>query len=118
MSHHHHQSEQAPVSRGPGIFLVVGVLIVLIVAILAGIRLLGSGSATETEDAERSAVRLKNLEEVKAADALQVTTYGWNDRAKGIVRIPVKRAMELVLPEVNARASKGGAMSTSPQTQP
>lgn len=118
MSHHHHQSDQAPASRGPGIFLLAGVLFVLLIAILAGMRLVGSGSATETEDSERSAVRLKNLEEVKAADALQVTTYGWNDRAKGIVRIPVKRAMELVLPELNARASKGGVPATSPQTQP
>jgi hypothetical protein len=118
MSNHHHPSDHAPASRGPGIFLVVGVLIILVAAIFAGIRLAGTGSATETEDAERAAVRLKNLEEVKAADTAQVTTYGWNDRAKGVVRIPVKRAMELVLPELNARSSKGGATATSPQTQP
>lgn len=117
MSHHSsHDSQEgsAPVKRGPGILLLCGVFVLLLAAVIAGLRLVGGPGATEAEDAERSAVRLKNLAELRAADTNELTTYGWADRAKGVVRIPVSKAMELVLPELNAR----GAGTASPQTQP
>ena len=120
MTHHHQTSTESAEgsSLGGRILLGVTVLVLLIAGIFGALWINGSSSATDREDTERSAVRTKNLADLQAADAATLTTYGWNDRAKGIVRIPVKRAMELVLPEVNARASKGGATSTSPPTQP
>ena len=36
----------------------------------------------------------------------QATTYGWVDRAKGVVRLPIDRAMELTVRELNARPKK------------
>jgi len=114
MSHHHNHDGQESARRGPGVLLLAGVLILLLAAVIVGFRLVGHPGATEAEDAERGAVRLKNLADLRAADSNEVTTYGWVDRAKGIVRVPVTRAMELVLPELNAQANGAAA----PQTQP
>lgn len=86
--------------------LLIGVLILLLAAVLGGLWLNRSTSATETEDADRAAVRVKNLAELQAADTNALTTYGWNDQAKGIVHIPITKAMELVLPAIQAAVNK------------
>lgn len=39
----------------------------------------------------------QDLIETRAADAEFLSTYGWVDKDKGIVRIPIDRAMELAL---------------------
>jgi hypothetical protein len=37
-----------------------------------------------------------DLEELLAAEQKQLDSYGWVDKDKGIVRIPIERAMELI----------------------
>ena len=44
---------------------------------------------------ERVALRLKNMADYKAATAEAINNYGWVDPVKGIVRLPVDRAVEL-----------------------
>lgn len=73
-----------------GSFLVVGVLAWLLVVY--------SRPAAPGED--RVALRLKNLRELRAAEVETVSHYGWVDPAKGIVRLPVARAMELSVKEM------------------
>lgn len=48
-------------------------------------------------DEERAALRTQNLAEARATDAEALTTYAWVDQTKGIVRLPIERAMELSL---------------------
>ena len=43
--------------------------------------------------------RKKNLAELQAANAEILNNYGWQDQAKGIVRLPITNAMELILKE-------------------
>ena len=102
-------------SLGSRILLGICVLILLLLALIGALWLNGSTSATETEDAERSALRTKNLAELQAADNAALTTYGWNDQAKGVVRIPITKAMELVLPALNARAADTSVKEQSQQ---
>ena len=78
----------------------------MIAAVLGGLWLNRSGSVTETEDANRAAIRAKNLAELQSADTTALTTYGWNDKAKGIIHLPITKAMELVLPSLQASAAK------------
>lgn len=87
-------------------FLMLAGILVLLLLVIVGTLALNShsGSATEAEDADRAAVRVKNLTDLQAADTAQLTSYGWNDKAKGIVHIPITNAMQLVLPALNARA--------------
>ena len=100
-------------AKGPGIILGIAVVILLLAAVFAGLWINRSNSATETEDATRSFERTKNLAELQAADTATLASYGWNDRANGVVRVPVTRAMELVLPTLN-KAQANGPAATQP----
>lgn len=40
---------------------------------------------------------VKDLAEMREAEQKALTTYGWVDRQKGIVRVPIDRAMQLTL---------------------
>jgi len=44
---------------------------------------------------DRAAVRRKNLVEVRSADAQALSTAGWVDQARGIVRLPLEEALRL-----------------------
>jgi hypothetical protein len=105
MSHNHTPIQEKPRSS-TGILLFIGVLILMIAAVLGGLWLNRSGSVTETEDADRAAIRAKNLAELQSSDTTALTTYGWNDKAKGIIHLPITKAMELVLPSLQASAAK------------
>ena len=63
MTDQHQTSSETPesASLGSRIVLGTGVLILLLIAVIGGLWLNRSTSATEAEDAERSALRKKNL---------------------------------------------------------
>ncbi len=105
MSHNHTTIQQRPWSS-IGILLFLGVLFLMIAAVLGGLWLNRSASATDSEDADRAVARAKNLAELQSADTTALTTYGWNDKAKGVVHLPITRAMELVLPSLQASEAK------------
>lgn len=44
--------------------------------------------------AERAAERAKAREELTAAETEMLTTYGWMDKARGIIHIPVTEAVK------------------------
>jgi len=44
---------------------------------------------------DRVAVRVKNLAEVRGLDSPALTTVGWVDQSKGIVRLPIETALKL-----------------------
>ncbi|HVM51088.1 MAG TPA: hypothetical protein VMU04_23870 [Candidatus Acidoferrum sp.] len=46
---------------------------------------------------DRVAVRKKALAELRAAEAEELSTYGWADQAKGVVRLPIAEAMKVAL---------------------
>lgn len=46
-------------------------------------------------DADRAAVRSKALGEIRAAEATALTTAGWVDQDRGIVRLPIETALQL-----------------------
>jgi hypothetical protein len=107
MTDQHQTSSETPESASLGSRIVLGtsVLILLLIAVIGGLWLNRSTSATEAEDAERSALRTKNLTELQTADEATLNTYGWNDQAKGVVHIPITKAMELALPSLNTRSA-------------
>jgi hypothetical protein len=53
------------------------------------------------EDAERALLRAKNLKELQEANEKRLNNYGWVDQAKGVVSIPIVRAMELEVVSLN-----------------
>jgi hypothetical protein len=69
-------------------------------------------TAVPSLSADRGAERMKILAEFNAANALILTKYDWQDKDKGIVRVPVDRAKELVLEEwQNPAAARSNLMA-------
>ncbi len=84
-------------ARGIVIGLVVGVL-VMVVALVA----LDQLYITTREEVEQENVRSRvdpRLQELHARETRQLTTYGVVDGEKGIVHIPIDRAMKLMVEE-------------------
>ena len=78
--------------------------------------------------ADRAAERIKNLKEMRAANEEALNNYAWQDPAKGLVRLPIARAMEITLQEwqnpaaarsnLIARMEKAIAPAPKPPEQP
>src|ERR1035441_1511943 len=45
-------------------------------------------------DADRNAARAKALAEIRATEDKSLTTAGWIDQSRGIVRLPIETAMQ------------------------
>lgn len=43
------------------------------------------------------------LREMRAKETAAATTYGWVDQTKGVVRIPIDRAVQLTIDDLNAK---------------
>lgn len=55
-----------------------------------------TGALTPTE-------RYQRLTDMRAKEAKQINAYGWVDQPKGVVQLPIERAMELTVQELNAK---------------
>jgi hypothetical protein len=85
-----------------GTFLVMALLVWLM-------RTYTQAPSQAQSDAAR---RLQILAEFKAANAPLLTTYDWQDQAKGFVRLPLDRAKELILEEwQNPAAGRSNLMA-------
>ena len=47
--------------------------------------------------------RQAHFDEMRARELTVATSYAWIDKSKGLVQLPIDRAMELTLQELNAR---------------
>ncbi len=47
--------------------------------------------------------RAKKLTEIRAKEQEQIASYAWLDQPKGTVRLPIERAMELTVQDLQAR---------------
>jgi hypothetical protein len=83
----------------------------------------GQANIPGTRVAEFPAPRLEvksgaNLAELRAAEDADLNSYGWIDRNTGTVRIPIDRAMQLILerglPDVGAGQTPLGLMQARP----
>ena len=59
--------------------------------------------ATHTAPTQDALSADQKLHELQAAEEMQMTTYGWIDKPTGVVRIPIARAKELILKEVEKK---------------
>jgi hypothetical protein len=74
----------------------------------------------QTHDEALKEQRLKNLADLNGENQKILTQYHWVDKAKGIVGIPIDRAMNLVLAELQANRPHpaGPITAPSPATTP
>ena len=85
-----------PARERTGLAYVIGILgSLLIVAALVWAMQRYTQPPPLGED--RIAARKKALADLRAAEVSELTTYGWVDQPKGVVRLPIAQAMQLTL---------------------
>ena len=77
-----------------------GFAIFLIILFIAYLPQQAGYVAQGTVSPEERAARLADL---RAKEKAALTTYGWIDQQAGTVRLPIDRAVELTIQELNAR---------------
>jgi hypothetical protein len=66
----------------------------------------------------RSELRLKNLSDLNTENQKTLTSYRWIDKGKGIVGIPIDRAMELEIADLAANRPHPAGPITLPAPSP
>ena len=79
--------------------------------IMAALVHLMQSKTSSTIGADRAEERRKNLVTARAEADQALKNYAWQDQAKGLVRLPIDRAMELTLQELqNPQAARSNLM--------
>jgi hypothetical protein len=99
--------------------IITGVVMILLFLGLVALLVL-QREHVQTYDEVRKEHRLKNLAELNGENERILTQYHWVDKAKGVVGIPINRAMSLVLAELQSvRPHAAGPISNpSPAGSP
>ena|SRR5262252_9184217 len=97
--------------------IVTGLVITLLFVGLAGFLVLQRASIP-TVDEQTAQVRLKNLSELNAENQRILTQYHWVDKSKGVVGIPINRAMDLALAELQANKPHAAGPVNPPAAPP
>lgn len=71
-----------------------------------------------TVDEQTAEVRLKNLAELNAENQKFLTQYHWVDKSKGVVGIPIDRAMDLVVAQLQANKPRAAGPINPPAAAP
>jgi hypothetical protein len=101
------------------LFVLFGVIVLAVV---------GPIPRGDDYEQKRAKDRQEKLKKLREADDKELTTYGWIDKNKGVVRLPIDRAMQLTVAELGrkqpapaypittpaAPAPQGGAATSSP----
>jgi len=119
---------RAPFSSWLGVVLLFVLFGVIVLA------LIGPSPRGNDYEQKRAKSREQKLKALHEEDAKALTTYGWIDKNKGVVRIPVARAMGLTTAELaqkkpapagpiatpapSAAASPAGSPAATPATPP
>jgi hypothetical protein len=72
----------------------------------------------DTYEAKRAKVRAEKLEAAQKENMNALTTYAWADKAKGVARIPIERAMELTVAELAQKKPAAAGPIAAPVTSP
>jgi hypothetical protein len=103
-------------SRPLWLVLAGGFLLLLLFVI--AVRLLTALAPAPQEDAARAAERTKAHQELEAENAKKLQNYAWVDKAKGTLQIPIERAMELAIVELNSKKPTAAGPIATPAPSP
>ena len=97
------------------ILMVVTALVMILLFVgLVALLVIQRGHVQAFDEA-RKEQRLKNLAELNTENEKILTQYHWVDKAKGVVGIPIDRAMNLVLTELQSiQPHAAGPIATPP----
>ena len=108
----------AAATRPKPMWLVLaGGLTVLLLFVIA-VQLLRGLAPAPDEDAARAAERAKTYHDLQTENATKLQKYAWVDKAKGTVQIPIERAMELAIVELNSKRPAAAGPIATPAASP
>ena len=99
------------------------VLLFAFFGLLALVLVKASPRGTDYEK-KRAEARAKKLEDAQKENLTALTTYGWVDKNKGVARIPIDQAMQIMLAELPGKKPTAAgpiavvSPSAAPQTSP
>jgi hypothetical protein len=78
---------------------------------------IGASQRGDTYEAKRATARAEKLKTLREEANKALTTYGWVDKAKGVTRIPIDRAMELTLADLVGKKPAPANPVVAPEPQ-
>ena len=105
-----------PSARGLLVFIVVAV--VILVAVFVGTTAYYEFAREKQEDESVQAKPSEELAALRAREDSQLKTYGYIDKSKGVVQIPLDRAMELIAKEAAEGKVKYNTAPTPVKKEP
>ena len=106
-------SEQKQKGKSPALMMITGVVMVLLFCGFVFF-LVSQGQSIPNVDEVHAQTRLKNLADLNSENQKILTQYRWVDKSKGVVGIPIDRAMELVLVELQSNKPHSAGPVTPP----
>ena len=97
--------------------IVIGLVMILLFVGLA-IFLVSQRENIPTVDEQTAEVRVKNLAELNAENERILTQYRWIDKNQGVVGIPINRAMDLVVAQLQANKPHAAGPINPPAAAP
>jgi hypothetical protein len=85
---------RAPLSTWFGVVLLFALFGVIVLAVL------GPTPRGDDYEQKRAKAREEKLKTLREAEAKELATYGWIDKNKRVVRLPIDRAMELTVADL------------------
>jgi len=90
-----------------------GVVLLMVLFGVMAVAIIGPAPRGDTYEQQRAQNREKKLKDLRDEDAKALTGYGWIDKNKGSVRIPIERAMELTVAALaNKKPVAAGPIAT------
>ncbi len=86
----------------------LGIILLFVVFGAIVLAFVGPGQRTDSYEATRAKKRVDNLNTLRAEDAKALAGYAYVDKAKGTVRIPIERAMQLTVTEMKDKKPSMG----------
>jgi Ca2+/Na+ antiporter len=98
--------------------IITGLVMILLFCVFV-IFLVSQGHSIPDVDELKAQTRLKNLADLNVENQKVLTQYRWIDKNKGVVGIPIDRAMDLVLVQLqSAQPHPAGPVNTPAAPQP
>lgn len=102
---------RAPLSTWLGIVLLFALFGVIVLAII------GPSPRGSDYEESRAKKRMEKLKTVREEAEKALNTYAWIDKNKGVVQIPISRAMELTTPELAKQKPAPAGPIGTPQAE-
>jgi len=107
----HIARSRAPVSTWLGVVLLFALFGVIVLAII------GPSPRGSDYEETRAKKRMENLKTSHEDADKALNTYAWIDKNKGVVRIPISRAMELTIAQLAQQKPAAAGPIATPEAQ-